>query len=176
MGIDDTLIKNAQKTIDRLIRQLAEIDNEKSSLDEEEYRDLRESTVNQLEEFGKIVERLQGGDVSLIDELTATKIAIRAAISKAFKTPEVMALFAGKKNGLLREKLMMTETNYRSQKISKQEYHERKFEILMALQRLDEKLTGDESKYLRDRLETPEFQLIEANANRVFGGTISSDP
>ncbi|EGT56347.1 hypothetical protein CAEBREN_05965 [Caenorhabditis brenneri] len=172
MGVDETLIRNAQKTIDRLIRQLAEIETEKDSLDVVEYKELHEDTVRQLEEYGKIVERLQGGDVSLIDNLTATKIAIRAAISKAFKTPEVMALFAGKHTGLLREKLMMTESNYRSQKISKQEYLERKFEILMALQRLEEKLTEDESKYLRDRLETPEFKLIEANANRLFGGTL----
>lgn len=28
MGVDDLLIKNAQKTIDRLIRQLAEIEQE----------------------------------------------------------------------------------------------------------------------------------------------------
>ncbi|CAL2033296.1 unnamed protein product [Caenorhabditis brenneri] len=172
MGVDEALIRNAQKTIDRLIRQLAEIETEKDSLDAVEYKELHEDTVRQLEEYGKIVERLQGGDVSLIDNLTATKIAIRAAISKAFKTPEVMALFAGKHTGLLREKLMMTESNYRSQKISKQEYLERKFEILMALQRLEEKLTDDESKYLRDRLETPEFKLIEANANRLFGGTL----
>ncbi|CAI2345905.1 unnamed protein product [Caenorhabditis sp. 36 PRJEB53466] len=167
MKVDEVLINNAQKTIDRLIRQLTEIDNEKDSLSEKEYKELREDTVNQLEEFGKIVERLQGGDVSLIDNLTATKIAIRAAISKAFKTPEVMALFAGKKTGLLREKLMMTENNYRAQKISKQEYLERKFEILMALRRLEEPLTEEEKKFLSERLETPEFQLIEANANRA---------
>lgn len=79
----------------------------RNNLEEDEYRELREDTVNQLQEYGKIVERLQGGDVSLIDDLTATKIAIRTAISKAFKTPEIMALFAGKHTGLLREKLMM---------------------------------------------------------------------
>ncbi|EFO91368.1 hypothetical protein CRE_11997 [Caenorhabditis remanei] len=172
MGVDEALIKNAQKIVDRLIRQLAEIENEKESLDDEEYKTLREDTISQLQEYGTIVERLQGGDVSLIDDLTATKIAIRAAISKAFKTPEVMALFAGKHTGLLREKLMMTESNYRGEKISKQEYLERKFEILMALRRLEETLTDDEQKFLRDRLETPEFQLIEANANRIFSGTL----
>ncbi|CCD72515.1 Beta-catenin-interacting ICAT domain-containing protein [Caenorhabditis elegans] len=172
MGVDDLLIKNAQKTIDRLIRQLAEIEQEENNLEEDEYRELREDTVNQLQEYGKIVERLQGGDVSLIDDLTATKIAIRTAISKAFKTPEIMALFAGKHTGLLREKLMMTETNYRSQKMPKQGYLERKFEILMALRRLEETLTEDERKFLSDRLETPEFQLIEANANRLFSGNV----
>uniref|UniRef100_A0A8R1IAG4 Leucine zipper and CTNNBIP1 domain-containing protein n=1 Tax=Caenorhabditis japonica TaxID=281687 RepID=A0A8R1IAG4_CAEJA len=172
MEVDEALIRNAQKTIDRLIRQLAEIENEKDSLDEKDYKELREDTVNQLEEFGKIVERLQGGDVTLVDDLTATKIAIRAAISKAFQTPEVIALFAGKHTGKLRERLMMTETNFRAQKISKQEYLERKFEILMALRRLEEKLSEEEKQFLSDRLETPEFQLIEANANRVFSGSL----
>lgn len=54
----------------------------------------------------------------------------------------------------------------------KQGYLERKFEILMALRRLEETLTEDERKFLSDRLETPEFQLIEANANRLFSGNV----
>lgn len=42
----------------------------------------------------------------------------------------------------------------------------------MALRRLEEPLTEVERKFLQERLETPEFQLIETNTNRVFSGNV----
>ena len=44
--------------------------------------------------------------MTLIDELSTMKLAVRAAISEAFKTPEVIRMFAAKRPGDLRQKLV----------------------------------------------------------------------
>ena len=41
-----------------------------------------------------------------MDELGSMKLAIRAAISEAFKTPEVIRMFASRRPGDLRQKLI----------------------------------------------------------------------
>ena len=41
-----------------------------------------------------------------MDELSTMKLAVRAAISEAFKTPEVIRMFASKRPGDLRQKLV----------------------------------------------------------------------
>ena len=46
------------------------------------------------------------GDITLMDELGSMKLAIRAAISEAFKTPEVIRMFASRRPGDLRQKLI----------------------------------------------------------------------
>ena len=44
--------------------------------------------------------------MTLVDEMSAMKLAIRAAISEAFKTPEVIRMFASRRPGDLRQKLV----------------------------------------------------------------------
>ena len=46
------------------------------------------------------------GDMTLTDDLSAMKLAIRAAISEAFKTPEVIRMFASRRPGELRQRLV----------------------------------------------------------------------
>ena len=41
-----------------------------------------------------------------MDELSSMKLAVRAAISEAFKTPEVIRMFASRRPGDLRQKLV----------------------------------------------------------------------
>ncbi|CAI5441980.1 unnamed protein product [Caenorhabditis angaria] len=169
MGVDQSLIKNAQNQLDRLMKQLAEIEEEKESLEEEEYLDMKKDTIEQLENLGKTLEKFEVGSMTLIDELTATKLAIRAAISAAFKTPEVIALFARKQPGLLRERLMMLDTNLKLQKIAKHEYFEKKLEILIALKKLKDPLSEEESKFVNDALEDKSnFNLEVANFDSLW--------
>ena len=44
--------------------------------------------------------------MTLVDELSSMKLAVRAAISEAFKTPEVIRMFASRRPGDLRQKLI----------------------------------------------------------------------
>ena len=45
------------------------------------------------------------GDMTLMDNLSVMKLAVRAAISEAFKTPEVIRMFASRRPGELRQRV-----------------------------------------------------------------------
>ena len=68
----DVLRQNLHTQLDRLIDQLADLDQTKDEMDIEEYREARQDTVDQLEEFSKSLEKMKNGDdhgLSLFDDL-----------------------------------------------------------------------------------------------------------
>ena len=77
----------------------------RDDLDDDEYEETKKETLEQLKEFNESLTRLQGGDMTLVNELNRMQLAIQAAISEAFKTPEVIRLFAKKQPGQLRQRL-----------------------------------------------------------------------
>mmetsp|Transcript_27760 Transcript_27760/g.60838 ORF Transcript_27760/g.60838 Transcript_27760/m.60838 type:complete len:146 (-) Transcript_27760:600-1037(-) len=64
-----------------------------------------QDTLQQLSEFEDSLQKTLSGNLTMQSELEVTKLAIRAAISKAFKTPQVIRLFAQKQPAALRERL-----------------------------------------------------------------------
>ncbi|CAB3404486.1 unnamed protein product [Caenorhabditis bovis] len=119
MNADDFFIERARSQLERLSKQLKELDEERETLEENEYAKLRAMTIEQLENLSKTLEKLKCGDMTLHDDVTLTRMAIRAAISEAFKTPEVIALFARKQPGLLRERLLLNDINLKLNKCTK---------------------------------------------------------
>jgi len=69
-------------------------------------------------------------------------------VSTAFKTPEVIKLFAKKDRGSLRQHLVNLQTGLKLGKVSKEVYTQQTVEILTALNNLGEKLTTDEENFL----------------------------
>ena len=62
--------------------------------------------------------------------------AIQAAISEAFKTPEVIKLFAKREPGQLRTRLKEIERDHKIGKLSGDSYVQMKVEILTAVKKL----------------------------------------
>jgi len=67
--------------------------------------------------------------------------AIQAAISDAFKTPEVIRLFAKKEPGQLRTKLSEIERDFKVGKMLEDVYRQQKLEILVAVKKLGEEVS-----------------------------------
>ncbi|VDM23479.1 unnamed protein product [Toxocara canis] len=173
------LISNVQEQLNRLMTQLADIEREKGSLEVEEYTEMKKDTMEQLKDLGETLDRMQCGDVTLIDQMTATRIcpqpgddlykvltgvsrdAIRAAISEAFRTPEIVAIFAKKQPALLRQKLMQTDTELHLRKISTEVHSARKAEILYALMKMGAELSAEESAFLSSysKVSSASFEL-----------------
>lgn len=63
---------------------------------------VRKEALTFRQEFDESLRKMMAGDMTLVDELGAVKLAIQAAIKQAFKTPEVIKLFAAKEPGQLR--------------------------------------------------------------------------
>ncbi|VDK43735.1 unnamed protein product [Anisakis simplex] len=139
---DLKLITNIQDQLNRLMTQLADIEQEKETLEAEEYIEMKNGTMEQLR-------------------------AIRAAISEAFKTPEIVAIFAKKQPALLRQKLIQAETDLHLRKISEEIFNARKAEIFYALLKMGAELNAEESDFLSSysKLSSASFELAaETNA------------
>lgn len=150
------LRQQMEEQLDRLMTQLADLEECKAELDPEEYEDARKDTLEQLNEFQSSLSRMTSGDMTLVDSFNAMQLAIQAAISEAFKTPEVIQMFAKKQPDQLREKLSQIERDQKIAKLSLDVYEQQKVEVLSALQKLGETLSPSE------------MQFLEANASTVM--------
>ena len=77
----------------------------RDDLDADEYEETKQETLEQLKEFSESLAKMKGGDMTLVNELNRMQLAIQGAISEAFKTPEVIRMFAKKQPGQLRQRL-----------------------------------------------------------------------
>ncbi|KAK3785658.1 hypothetical protein RRG08_023912 [Elysia crispata] len=143
------LKQNLEEQLDRLMQQLSDLEECKSDLEPEEYEETKSETVEQLKEFQENLTKMLQGNLSLVDELNSMQLAIQAAISDAFKTPEVIRLFAKKQPGQLRTRLADINRDEKIGKISKELAVQQSVEILTALKKLGESLTPAEEAYLQ---------------------------
>ena len=58
-----------------------------------------------MKDFESSLDKMLRGDMTLVDAIGGVQLAIQAAISKAFHTPEVLKMFAKKDSGQLRGRL-----------------------------------------------------------------------
>ncbi|CAF0925856.1 unnamed protein product [Adineta ricciae] len=147
----DVLQNNLHDQLDRLLEQLADLDQAKDEMDTDEYTEARQDTVDQLEAFSKSLEKMKSGEggPSLLDDVQRIQNAIKCAISQAFQTPEVIRFFAKKQPVQLRNRLAEIERDIKVGKLNAGEGARQKREILDALRRLGETLTPDEEVYLK---------------------------
>ncbi|CAG9854407.1 unnamed protein product [Phyllotreta striolata] len=144
----EKLKENLEKQLDRLVEQLQDLENCKDDLDKDEYEEIKNDTNEQLLELNNSLNKLVKGDISLISALGAVQLATQAAISKAFKTPEVIRLFGKKEPKQLRERLFLIDEEVKRNKLSEEARDRQKAEILIALRQLNEQLTTDELRFL----------------------------
>ena len=87
-----------------------------------------------------------------VRQLGGMKLAIQAAVSQAFKTPEVIKLFALAQPAQLRHKLEQVQRDKRLGKLAKQVAEEQELEVLAALRRLGDPLSAEEQAFLQSNM------------------------
>jgi len=145
----DKLKHNLEEQLDRLMAQLSDLEECREDLDDDEYEETKTETLEQLKEFESTLKKMVSGNVTLVDQLNSMQLAIQAAISEAFKTPEVIKLFAKKQPGQLRQRLSDLQRDSNLGKISQDAYSQQAVEILTALRKLGESLTANELDFLQ---------------------------
>ncbi|KAJ8607988.1 hypothetical protein CTAYLR_008227 [Chrysophaeum taylorii] len=105
--------------------------------------------MQQLTEFEESLADLTRGNMTLVSELNSVQLAIQGAIRQAFKTPEVIKMFAKREPDSLRAKLDKHREDARLGRISNDTYVALTVEILLALQKLGEPLSSEENQVLR---------------------------
>lgn len=160
------LMTKAQEQLDRLLRQLQDLDEaqKEKSIDPEEYRYAREDTLEQLQEFENSLAKMHLGEMELLDSVATMRLAIRAAVSTAFKTPEVIRMFASKQPDALRQVLFGLDRDFKLGKLPEPEFKARKVEVLGALVKLGEVLSdGDQTFLASSDLGSALSQFIEVD-------------
>ncbi len=107
-----------------------------------------QDTLTQLTEFQESLKQMTAGNMTLQSEFEAARQAVTAAISQAFKTPEVIRLFAKKEPAALRRRLADIDRDVKLGKIQFEEVSAQAAEILIALKKLGEKLEAKEEAFL----------------------------
>ncbi|XP_028393779.1 protein LZIC-like isoform X1 [Dendronephthya gigantea] len=144
----EKLKKNLEEQLDRLMVQLSDLEECRDDLDPDEYEETKRETVDQLKEFKESLVKFAAGDMTLIDEISAMQLALQAAISDAFKTPEVIRMFAKKQPGQLRNRLAELQRDVKTGHISEDVYTQQAVEMLTALKKLGETLKPGEVEFL----------------------------
>lgn len=146
------LKKNIEEQLNRLLAQLQDLEDSKADLDAKEYEEMKADTYSQLSEFQATLEKMLKGDMTLVDEFGSVQLAIQAAVSQAFKTPEVIRMFAQRQPKLLRDRLSAIQREYKLKNISESDYKSAAVEILAALRKLGEQLTPEEAQFMADNM------------------------
>jgi len=139
---------NIQDQLNRLLTQLEDLEELKDEFSAEEYEETKHETQEQLREFQAFLERSLRGDMTLVDEFGTVQLAIQAAVSDAFKTPEVIRMFAQKQPDQLRSRLAALQRDVKIKQISKEAFSRQAGEILVALKKMGTELTAEESSFL----------------------------
>ncbi|XP_072761552.1 protein LZIC [Anoplolepis gracilipes] len=144
----DRLRKNLEEQLDRLVQQLEDLEDCRVTLDETDYQESKEDTMEQLREFNESLQRMISGDMTLVNELGAMQLATQAAISAAFQTPAVIRMFGRREPTGLKERLSQIDRDVKLGKLSKEAADRQRGEILSALRQLGEKLEPSELQLL----------------------------
>jgi len=151
-GKHETLLlrANIQDQLNRLLTQLEDLEELKDEFTEDEYNETKAETLDQLREFQAFLERSLRGDMTLVDEFGTAQLAIQAAVSDAFKTPEVIRMFAQKQPDQLRLRLaaLQRDAKLKSGGVSKDAFQRQAVEILVALKKMGTELTAEEAAFL----------------------------
>ncbi|XP_062591858.1 protein LZIC-like [Saccostrea cucullata] len=168
----EKLKSNLEEQLDRLVQQLADLEEAKEDLDAEEYEETKQETMDQLTEFKESLDNMVGGNLSLVDQLSGMQLAIQAAISKAFKTPEVIRMFAKKQPGQLRQRLAEIRRDEKVGKLLSDVATQQSVEILTALKKLGESLTPEEEAYLQNNSSASLKQFEQVSGDLASGDKV----
>ncbi|XP_067951073.1 protein LZIC-like [Watersipora subatra] len=170
----EKLKKNLEEQLERLVQQLADLEECRDDLDDEEFEETKAETLDQLQEFKSSLDKMLAGNLSLVDDFNGMQLAIQAAISEAFKTPEVIKMFAKKQPGQLRQRLAEVRRDEKVGKLQKDTAMHLALEILTALRKLGETLTPEEEAYLKQNSSSSlrQFEQVTsdlASSDKVLG-------
>eukprot|EP01084_Bolivina_argentea_P118862 210844_1 len=169
----EQLRKNIKSQLNRLLMQMSDLEQFKDEFDSiQEWEEEKKETELQLKEFQAFLNRTLSGDMTLVDEFSSVQIAIQETISNAFKTPDIIRLFAAKEPDRLRTKLKQLHRDVKTKKIKKKMYLQQQYEILLALQKLGSKLNKEEQSFIkqyqsRGLASAQQISSMDATINRA---------
>ena len=168
-GVDETARMKAsiEKQLNRLLVQLEDLEEFREELDDDEYEETKAETMQQLREFEASLEELTAGNMTLVSEMNSVQLAIQGAIREAFKTPEVIKMFAKREPGALRAKLKSLREERKLGRVDEAKFAGVSVECILALQKMGEPLSAEEKQLLSVHHENSESFVKQTGDGRV---------
>ena len=168
-GVDETARMKAsiEKQLNRLLVQLEDLEEFRGELDDDEYEETKAETMEQLREFEASLEALTAGDMTLVSDLNSVQLAIQGAIREAFRTPDVIKMFAKREPGALRAKLASLREDRKLGRISEASFASVSVECILALQKMGEPLSAPEQEMLSVHHENSASFVKQTGDGRV---------
>merc|ERR1712141_680235 len=141
--MEASLQTKAEQQFNRLMEELSDLESLKNDLDSNEYEEMKNEILEQLEEFKKFKE----------NPLLKDSNKVNNDVGFGLKTPEILQMFTNKSTDGLRQKLTELERDI------KVENDMAKTEILKALLKLNQ-ITENEKKILI-QLNNPDLLSID---------------
>ncbi|KAL0484608.1 beta-catenin-interacting protein [Acrasis kona] len=129
-----------------------------------------------MKEFEVTLKNMSKGNLTLVSQLASVQLAMRATVSKAFQTPEIIKLFAKNQPKQLRVKLNELERDHKLGKIEGDVYTQQVTEILSALQKLGDQLTESEKEFLGTNMsaELKTFVAVDNSGAQINTSSVTS--
>ena len=68
------LVEQIKSQVNRLVQQLEDLEDVRADMDEAEFEQMRQETLDEMKEFEKLVHKTVSGDMSLVDELGSIQL------------------------------------------------------------------------------------------------------
>merc|ERR1712012_632388 len=104
----------------------------------------------------------------LVDSINAMQLAMQATVSQAFKTPEIIRLFAKKQPDVLRQRLDDIERDFKVGKLDDILFTQQKLEIIGALSKLGEGLSEAEKEFFENNSDKSQLIICKLSIFVTF--------
>eukprot|EP00729_Bicosta_minor_P019640 gene19640-17654_t len=170
-----------EEQMERLVAQLSDLEECREDLDDDEYEETKQETLEQLKEFQESLTKMSEGDMSLVTAFGAMQLAIQAAVCSAFKNPEVIRMMGKREPGQLRDRIGDLDAKVAIGEITKDDRDGQVVEILAAIRKLGGKISAEESAFLEshgsdelNQFEEVSSSLAGADALKLAGAGVSA--
>ncbi|XP_025411236.1 protein LZIC-like [Sipha flava] len=167
---NEMLRKNLEAQLERLVQQLCDLEECRSEMTDDEYKESKEDTEEQLVDFNERLSKITTGDITLIDKLSIINLATTAAIAKAFQTPFIIKMFAKNEPNALKDKRNQIERDMKLGKLNLEIGNRQKLEILIALKHLGCELTDSDKIFIREETNKPQNNLLPSGFKLLENG------
>lgn len=139
----DSLKKNVDSQLQRLLSQLTDLDEAKADLTPEEYEEMKADTLAQIEEFEGFLARQAKGQVEL-ETISEAKRQIEDAKSKICGVKDLRQKFVGVEADRIREQVAQLKIDLTNGKLTKVVFSQQMLALLFQLEKTGTKLTAEE--------------------------------
>lgn len=125
----------------------------RSDLTPAEYDQMKEETIDQINEFTATLDRMHKGDSTLDSKFTQMRQSIRQAIAAAFNATETRRMFGDQNAVELESQLVALEQALKLKRLTPDEYDGQKMVLLTQLQDGGRRLAAEDRLFVDTRYQ-----------------------